>query len=84
MSDCSLVWGLRLVVLLRDFGSVTGLGDEFLLWEQIVREHPVELPDLVEQFELGWGVVAEVADEFADSGPVLLLDMSTIVLVSRP
>jgi hypothetical protein len=53
------------------------------LGAQQVREPPVEVPDLVEYGELGGGVVAEVADEAADVGPVLLLDVGTVVLVCR-
>ena len=36
------------------------------------------------QLELGLGVEAQVADELADVGPVLLLDVAAVVLVARP
>ena len=34
--------------------------------------------------ELGRGVEAQVADQLADVGPVLLLDVRPVVLVARP
>ena len=54
-----------------------------MLGEQEVREAPVGLPDLVQHDELGGGVEAQVADELADVGPVLLLDVGPVVLVDR-
>ncbi len=64
-----------------DLGSVADLGDEFLLRQQVVGEHPVQFPDLVEQFQFRGGVIAQVADELTDPRPVLLLDVGAVVLV---
>lgn len=47
-----------------------------------VCELPVEIPDFVEQRELGGGVETEVADQAADVGPVLLLDVGAVVAVA--
>lgn len=76
------MWGGRSIVFLRDFRSAPGLRNQFLLGQEIIGEDPVEFPNLVEQLELSRGVVAEVADKFTDSGPVLLLDMGPVVLVA--
>jgi len=63
---------------------VTLLADEFLLGKQVVGEDAVQFPDFIELIQLGSRVVAEVADEFADPGPVLLLHVGAIVLVPGP
>lgn len=57
---------------------------QLLLGQQIVREDSGEIPNLVQQLQFGRSVIAQVSDGFSDSGPVLLLDMSPIVLVARP
>src|ERR1039458_1345534 len=72
------------VVSLGDLGPAALLEHELLLGEEVVGVDLVELPDLVQQTELDLGVKAQVADELADMGPVLLLDMGAIVLVARP
>jgi hypothetical protein len=40
----------------------------------VVREAGVQDPDVIQDLELLGGVKAQVADELADVGPVLLLD----------
>jgi len=67
-----------------DFGSGAGFGDELLLRQQVVREDPVQFPDPVQQVQLPGRVVAVVADEFTDAGPVLLLHVRGVLLVARP
>lgn len=57
--------------------------DELLLGEDEVRISMVELEDPVQQGKLGWSVKAQVADELSNLGPVLLLDVRSVVLVSR-
>lgn len=76
--------GARSVVAFDDFGADPFTGDQLLLGAQQVREVPVQVPDLVEGGKLGCGVEAEVADQAADVGPVLLLDVGTVVLVPGP
>jgi hypothetical protein len=49
----------------------------------VVREAGVHDPDVIEELELPGGVKAQVADELADVGPVLLLDVGPVVLVPR-
>ena len=71
------------VVALGDLGPIALLEDELLLGQQVVGVAHVELPDLVEQAELFVGVEAQVADQLADMGPVLLLDVGPVVLVAR-
>ena len=67
--------GGRLVVSLRHCRAVALFEDQFLLGQQVVREGPVQLPDLVQQSKLAGRVVAQVSDQLADPGPVLLLDV---------
>jgi len=71
------------VVALGDLGPIALLEDDLLLGQEVVRVGPVELPDLVQDRQLGLGVEAEVADQFSDVGPVLLLNVGPIVLVAR-
>ena len=76
--------GLCGVVAFDDLGADTFAADQLLLGAQQVREVVVEVPDLVEELELGGGVETEVADEASDVGPVLLLDVAAVVLVAGP
>jgi hypothetical protein len=71
---------------LDDLGSDPDPAHELLLGQEQVRVAPVQLPDPVQQAELGRGIEAEIADELSDVGPVLLLNVSPVVLVagSRP
>src|SRR5450756_431171 len=46
-----------------------------------VRQVGLAGPDPVEELELGGGVVAVVAGDLTDMGPVLLLNVRTVVLV---
>jgi hypothetical protein len=67
-------------------GGVSSRGvscQEFLLGQKVVGEDPVQLPDFVEFLKFRGGVVAEVADQFTDPGPVLL-HVGAVVLVPRP
>ena len=50
----------------------------------MIRQQPLQCPDLIQQVELGRGVVAVIADGLAHDVPVLLLHVSAIVLVARP
>jgi hypothetical protein len=75
--------GRRVMDLCHHLGPIAGLGDELLLRKQVVREGTVQLPDLVQQLQFRGRVVAQVADEFADPGSVLLLDVRAVVLVGR-
>jgi len=59
------------------------LEDELLLRQEVVGELGVEHPDLVELGPLRAGVVAVVADQLADPGPVLLLHVRAVVLVDE-
>ena len=67
-----------------DFGSGAGFGDELLLRQQVVREEAVQFPDLVELGQFRRGVVPQVANQFTDPGPILLLHVSAVILVARP
>ena len=58
----------RCVVFLGHFRAMARFGDELLLGQEVVREDPVEVPDLIEDGEFRRGVVAKVADQFADVG----------------
>jgi len=78
----ALVWGSGGVVAFDDLGADAFAADELLLGAEQVREAVVEVPDLVEDGELGGGVEAEVADEAAHVGPVLPLDVAAVVLVA--
>ena len=51
-SDCALVRGGRCVVSLRHFRTVALLEHKLLLGQEVVREYPVELPDLVQDGQL--------------------------------
>src|SRR5580698_4504142 len=82
--DGSLEGGGGGVMALDDLGPDPGPGDQLLLGQHQVGEAPVELPDPVEQAELGRRVEAEIADQLSDVGPVLLFDMRPVVLVARP
>ena len=57
---------------------------EFLLRKRVVRKRAIPLPDLVQDRQLGAGVLAEVADEFTHVSPDLLLDMGAVVGVPSP
>lgn len=46
-------------------------------------ENPVQVPDLVQQFQFGGCIAAQVTDEFTDPGPVLLLDVGAFWLLGR-
>ena len=79
------MWGGGLVVFLDDLGSVAMLGFELQAGQEVVAERVVEGPYLVQRVHFGGSVVAVVADQFADSGPVLLLDVAAVVLLpERP
>ena len=82
VSARALVWGCRCVVLLTGLHAVTDLLDEFVLRGEVVRQQPLQLPDPVQQFQLGRGVVAVVPDGLAHNMPVLLLHMRPVVLVN--
>lgn len=69
--------------LLVTFACVSLLEHELLLGQEVVRERPVELPDLIQQGEFCRSVVTVVADEFTHVGPVLLLDVGAVVAVAR-
>src|ERR1700689_270286 len=71
------------VMALDDLGADPGPGNQLLLGQHQVGEAPVERPDPVEQVELGRRVEAEVAVQLSDVGPVLLLDVGSVVLVAR-
>lgn len=56
-------WGrLRSVMFLRDVRSHTCFRHHLLPGQQIVREHPVEFLDLVEQLQLGRNAIAQISD----------------------
>ena len=78
------MWGGRPVVSLRHFRAVALFEDQLLLGQQVVCEDPVQLPDLVQQIKLAGRVVAQVSDQLADPGPVLLLDVGAVVAIARP
>src|SRR5665811_928158 len=82
--DGPLMWSRRLIVPFGDLCAVALFEDQLLLRQKIVREHSIQLPNLVQLVEFASGVVTVVADEFTDPGPVLLLHMGTIILVARP
>ena len=83
MRDGPLMRRRRLVVPLDHFRAVTLLEDQLLLGQEVVRERCVQFPNLVQLRQLGCGVISVVADQLTDPGPVLLLDMRTVVLVPR-
>jgi hypothetical protein len=69
--------------LLVTFACVSLLEHELLLGQEVVRERPVELPDLIQQGKFCRSVVTVIADEFTHVGPVLLLDVGAVVAVAR-
>ncbi len=70
--------------LLVTFACIALLEHELLLGQEVVREYPVELPNLIELGQFGCRVVAEVTDQLAHVSPVLLLDVSTVVAMACP
>src|SRR5680860_960507 len=72
------------IVPFGDFCAVALFEDQLLLRQKIVREHSIQLSNLVQLVEFASGIVTVVADEFTDPGPVLLLHVRTIILVPRP
>lgn len=84
MNYRTLVRRRRLIVDLDDLGSFTRFVQQLLLREKIVREDPVQLPNLIKQIQLFDTVVPLLCHQFTNSGPVLLLDVSAVVLVSGP
>ena len=83
MADGPLVRGCRGVMSFGDLRADPLLEDQLLLGQVVVGEDPVELPDLVEQAVLAGDVVAVVADQLTDPGPVLLLHVRAFVAVAR-
>src|SRR5215218_10185459 len=84
VGERTLVRCRRGVVFLGDFGAGADLGDQLLLGQEVVGEDGVEVPDGVQQVPFGFGVVAVVADQLANPGPVLLLDVGAVVGVPWP
>ena len=72
------------LVLFGDLGAFADLGDQLLLWIEVVVQLGLQLPNLVELQHLCCGVIPVVAHGGAHHRPVLLLDVATVVLVSRP
>jgi hypothetical protein len=44
----------------------------------------LEFPDLIQLDTLGVGVIAQVANQFAYVGPVLLFDLGAVVAIAGP
>jgi hypothetical protein len=67
-SSTALSWpaGERGVVFLDHLRAVSFLRDQFLLRQQVVREHRVQFPDGVEFLQFRGVVVPVVAHELAD------------------
>ncbi len=65
-SDSALVRGHSLVVPLGHFRAVSLLKHQLLLREEVVGEHPVKFPDLVEQGKLGGGAAATLGEPFRE------------------
>jgi hypothetical protein len=81
--DQALQGRSRQVVTLYDLGADADTALQLLLGEEEVCVAAIEVPDPVQQSELGWGIEAQVADELSDVGPVLLFDVRPVVLVAR-
>ena len=81
--DGPMVRRLGWVVAFDHFGTDSLAAGQLLLGAKRVREPVVQIPDLVEHLHFGVVVETEAADEGADVGPVLLLDVGAVVLVSR-
>ena len=73
-----------LVVFFGDLRAVVFLGYQFLLGSEMVRQQPLQGPDLIQQVKLTGSVIAVIADGLAHNVPVLLLHMGAVVLVARP
>ena len=52
--------------------------------KQVLQETEFLTVEIVDRREGGGGVVADVTEELADVGPVLLLDMGVVVFLVRP
>lgn len=55
-----------------------------MLWVEVVGQFGLQRPDLVEQQPFCGGIVAVIARHGAHCCPVLLLDVTAVVLVARP
>jgi hypothetical protein len=80
--DQALIGTAGGIVSFDDLGSDPRALDELLLGEEEIGVPPVDGPDPVQQCQYGVGVEPQVADQFADVGPVLLLDVAAVVLVA--
>lgn len=54
------------VVALGDLSAVALLADQLLLGQELIGEHGIDLPDLVELGQLASGVIATVADQLTE------------------
>lgn len=72
VSPCALVRGGAWWYFIDGLGPVAVFEGELQGWQGVVRERVIGLPDLVEYLQFGGRVVAVVADQFPDPGPVLL------------
>lgn len=69
---------------LDDLGSITSLVKQRLLWQKIVREDPVQLPNLIKQIQLFKTVVPLLCLQFTNFGPVLLLHVRIDRFAAHP
>ena len=81
VSDGSGMRGGGGVVFLGDLRAVADLANEFLLRVEVIAQQRLLLPDLIEQQQFCFGVIAQVADQLTYCGPVLLLDVGAVVLL---
>jgi len=58
------------------------LEHQLLFGQEVVREYPVELPDLIEFGQFGCPAVAEISDQLAHTNPLLPHHVSTVVTVA--
>src|SRR6478609_3004671 len=76
--------GGRLVILLADLRAVPHLRDQLLLRVEMIPDQRLRRPNPVQQQQLSRRVIPQVTDQLADRGPILLLYMRTVVLVTGP
>lgn len=83
-STDSLERGLRLIVNSFQLGAHTHLAHQLDRREEEVLEEPqLVTVEFVHRFDGSPGVIALVAEQFADMSPVLLLDVGIVILFIR-
>ena len=84
VGEDALEWHLRGVVGFCTLRAVTGFGDELLLRPKVFGCQSLYRPNLVQQLQLGGGVVEVVSGHSPHDVPDLLLDVCTTIFGLRP